>query len=76
METEKLTVKQKQGIAQTMGYVNRKAYRNFVFKAHRKTRNTSQNQIPEFTIGSVRKGAPTFEPRRKKFKGWQRNKAR
>jgi hypothetical protein len=75
-EKHRMTVKEKQGIAATMGYVNRKAWRNFKYAEHRKTRNTSLNQIPEFTIGSVRKGAPIFEPRRKKFKGWQRNQRR
>ena len=66
-------VKQQQGIAQVSGYVNRREYRKSIYADRRKTRNTQLNQIKEYTMGATRKGAPFYEPKRGKLKGWMKN---
>lgn len=72
-------VKQRQGIAQTMGYVNRREYRKSIYADNRKTRNTSQKQVPTFMImaGARMSGIPCPPQRpRKKLKGWQKRTGR
>ncbi len=64
------------GVAQRNGYANRSTYRNNIFKAARKTRNTAMRQTPTYLImgGARFSGSPCPpESKRKKFKGWQRN---